>query len=77
MTPSIEYASFLIRVWREEPLLWPLPLEGGGREAFEWQGEVEHIQSGRCWTFGSLDEVLAFLRLLAENLDALPPPPGE
>jgi hypothetical protein len=28
----------------------------------DWQGEVEHIQSGRQWRFHSLDELLGWLR---------------
>lgn len=62
MSTSIEYASFLIRLWREAPP--PLELrgtEGGREESPDWQGEVEHIQTGECWTFGTLDELLDFL----------------
>jgi hypothetical protein len=58
------YISFLIRLWREgEP---ELP-EG----TTEWQGEVEHIQSGRRWAFSALDELLGFLRRQAEDPNVL------
>lgn len=55
MAPSIQYASFLIRLWREEGT------DAAGA-AIDWQSEVEHIQTGERWSFGSLDELLAFLR---------------
>ena len=55
MAPTLQYASFLIRLWRQESAdLVEHPVEG--------QSEVEHIQTGDRWSFGSLDEVLAFLR---------------
>jgi len=55
MAPTLQYASFLIRLWRQESAdLVEHPVE--------WQSEVEHIQTGDRWSFGSLDEVLAFLR---------------
>ena len=62
MTAAKTYVSFLIRLWREET---PEVLE----QAAGWQGEVEHIQSGRRWTFSTLDELLGFLRqfLTTEN----------
>jgi hypothetical protein len=52
------YASFLIRLWsiREATL----PGEG------DWQGELQHIQSGQRWTFATFDELLVFLYLHAE-----------
>ena len=65
MSTSIEYASFLIRVWRET---------GPRCDALEecvapqdWQGEVEHIQTGERWSFSTLDELLGFLRRQTEN----------
>jgi hypothetical protein len=53
------YASFLIRLssTREHTL----PAVG------EWQGELQHIQSGQRWTFVTLDELLAFLRRHTEE----------
>lgn len=55
MSMLIEYASFLIRLWREAGDNATAPLT-------DWRSEVEHIQSGRRWTFGTLDELLDFLR---------------
>lgn len=55
MSPSVEYLSYLIRLWREGETTSDAP-------AAEWQGEVEHIQSGEKWSFASLSEVLAFLK---------------
>ena len=59
--PTIEYKSFLIRLWCEANL-----------RAFpeEWRGEVEHIQSGRRWSFSTLDELLDFLRRQTKDLGA-------
>ncbi len=65
MSTSIEYASFLVRVWRE--VTPSLQREGEGGEVSNWHGEVEHIQSGRLWIFDNLDELLAFLRKRAER----------
>ena len=55
MAESTQYASFMIRLWRETG---PGPPQATG----DWQGEVEHIQSGRQWRFDSLDELLGWLR---------------
>lgn len=55
MAPSIQYASFLIRLWREESA-------GLDKRPVDWKGEVEHIQTGERWNFSSLDELVAFLR---------------
>jgi len=60
MSMPIEYTSYLIRLWRElnpDPRVLPA----------EWRGEVEHIQSGQCWSFSTLDELLGFLRRQAED----------
>ena len=66
MSMPIEYTSFLIRLWREvNPNPRALPAE--------WPDEVEHIQSGQCWTFGTLDELLGFLRRQTEELSAVIP----
>ena len=46
-----EYASFLIRMWREVD---PAALDA----ATEWQGEVEHIQRGWRTSFSTLAELL-------------------
>ena len=50
-----EYASFLIRMWRE--------LDPAAPDAVaEWHGEIEHIQSGRRASFSGLAEMLEDLR---------------
>jgi hypothetical protein len=50
-----DYASFLIRMWRETDPTVP-------DEVAEWRGEVEHIQSGGRRKFDMLDEVPELLR---------------
>jgi len=67
MSTHIEYASFLIRLSRQTNL------DSHGQTT-EWNSEVEHIQSGKCWTFNSLDDLLVFLRWQAENPQALSTP---
>jgi hypothetical protein len=57
---TVLYVSFLVRLWRE-PGVPALPLSA------TWHAEVEHIQTGRKWRFDSADELLDFLRRLAEN----------
>lgn len=49
-----QYASFLVRLWRR-------PGAAPGDASGEWQGEVEHIQSGERWAFGSAQELYHFL----------------
>ncbi len=44
------YLSLLVR-------LWYVPTREGGR----WEGEVEHVQSGRRWWFGDLESMVKFL----------------
>ena len=51
----IEYASFLIRLWREAGADTAVLLT-------DWCSEVEHIQTGQRWAFSTLDELLEFLR---------------
>jgi hypothetical protein len=70
MSMPIEYASFLVRLWRERSPEQPAP-------AIDWHGEVEHIQSGRRWTFSSLGQVLSFLDRQARDPEVLAQPPGE
>lgn len=72
MSTPIEYASFLIRLWREATP--PLSGEGEGGEVSDWQGEVEHIQTGERWTFSTLDELLGFLRRQVKEAGALEKP---
>ncbi len=52
------YASFLIRLASTRDTAAPA--------VGEWQGEVQHIQSGQRWTFATLEELLTFLRLHTE-----------
>jgi len=47
------YMSFVVRLWYE-------PSDS------TWRGEVEHIQTGYRWSFGSLPHLLDFLRLAIE-----------
>jgi len=47
---SIEYHSYLIRIWRETS---DSPAHHG-----DWHGEVEQIQSGCHWTFQSVETLL-------------------
>jgi hypothetical protein len=59
MPSPIEYASYLIRLWREKPQVVTLPAA--------WQVEVEHIQSGQHWSFDTFEELISFLRLQTEE----------
>jgi hypothetical protein len=52
----IDYASFMIRLWRENDPQSPAPKS-------DWLAEVEHIQSGEHWKFNTLDDLLAFLQV--------------
>lgn len=58
------YASFLLRLWRNDQQPQTAQPEPG------WQGEAEHLQTRQRWTFDSLEE---FLRLLYEQLEAAGP----
>lgn len=44
---TVEYSSFLIRLWRKA--------NADSSPAGEWSGEVEHIQTGRCWTLETVE----------------------
>lgn len=50
---SLEYKSFLVRLWRETNDQFPQA---------NWEVEIEHIQSGEKWDFGTLDEMVQFLQ---------------
>ncbi len=50
MTITGDYASYLVRIWRE-------PLT----DLASWRSQVTHIQSGTCWGFDSMDDLQAFL----------------
>jgi len=47
----LTYASFLIRIWRDEEL-----------PATNFQIEVEHIQTGTHQSFSTMDEFINFLQ---------------
>jgi hypothetical protein len=59
-TIEYSYASYLVRLWRQSLL-------EGGACCNDWQSEVDHIQSGQRWTFGTLDDLLLFLRQKTEE----------
>jgi hypothetical protein len=63
MTPCVQYASFLIRLWRS--------FEPEDIVPAQWQSEVEHIQSGRCWKFATLAEMEEFFRHQAADPQGL------
>jgi hypothetical protein len=48
-----EYASFIVRVWRDQ---------SGSEQQGRWCGEIEQIQSGVRWRFCTLAELLTFLQ---------------
>jgi hypothetical protein len=50
---SLQYKSFLLRLWRETNDQSPQA---------NWELEIEHIQSGEKWDFGTLDEMVQFLQ---------------
>ena len=54
MAPCIQYASFLIRLWRS--------VDRTEDKDLDWHSEVEHIQSGKSWLFCTLSDLEAFLR---------------
>jgi hypothetical protein len=66
MVPTT-YVSFLVRLWREPRSELP-------ETSADWQGKVEHIQSGERWAFCTIDELLDFLRRQAEAPEVLRPP---
>jgi hypothetical protein len=61
------YASFLLRLWCTDQPEAAQPAPG-------WQGEAEHIQARQRWTFDTLEELL---RWLQDQLDDVPPGPGD
>jgi len=65
VNPAVEYASFLIRLWREP--------SAESEVATLWHGEIVHIQSGECRALDDPGTLVAFLceqsddeRLLSE-----------
>ncbi len=70
-TPSPEYTSFLIRLWREPPA--SVEPSDADAERFdsahhEWVAQVEHIPSGEKRYFSSLEDLFAFIREQAAGL---------
>ncbi len=63
MSVTIQYASFLIRVWRENKA-------GETSPSIDWHAEVEHIQSARYRAFVTVEDLLSFLKRQAENIPA-------
>ena len=61
MPDSPTYTSYLVRLWRESETEPP-------EMTTDWQGEVQHIQSGQRWSFSTLDELLGLLRRQVEDL---------
>ncbi len=55
------YDAYLVRVWRGEP--------GDGDR---WASRLEHLPDGRYQRFGSLEELLAYLRRLLAVDEAAP-----
>lgn len=49
--PAQDYASYLVRFWREDP----------AQPNAHWQAQLEWIQTGQSWHFASREELLAFL----------------
>lgn len=70
MSTPVQYASFLIRIWRENKTGEVSPDAG-------WHAEVEHIQSSQCSTFKTVEDLLSFLRQQAENIPAAHHPDGD
>lgn len=54
MADDANYASFMVRVWRD-------PVAAADGEEAVWAGEVEWVQSGRIESFRSLEALVALL----------------
>lgn len=62
MTETSEYASFLVRVWRERQ-------REDAPETATWNAEVESIQSGDSWRFANIPSLITFLEGAFLKLD--------
>ena len=62
------YMSFLVRLWRDHP---------GNDQQGDWQGELEQIQTGTCWSFSTHRELLAFLQQLTVGPQVVTQPASE
>jgi hypothetical protein len=56
-SPNLDYASFLIRLWREPAAL--LTPQAAGRE---WLIQIEHIPDGEKEYLTSLEDLCAFIQ---------------
>lgn len=56
------YLSFIVRLWKEGV---PPHID----VSTDWEGEIEHIQSGRRWRFHSLAELMAFFQNVNPAVD--------
>ncbi len=53
--PELDYASFMVRMWRD-PAATARP-----EQVPIWIGEMESIQTGRIWQFKGLEPLLELL----------------
>ena len=60
------YASYLVRIWCTDESGSPLGVN-------DWQGEVEHIQSGRRTGFASVEEMTGLLLREGRSSNMSPP----
>jgi hypothetical protein len=65
MPKLTRYTSYLVRLWQEAD-------EDPASEASQWQGEVEHVQSGERLAFSGLDALPALLQRHTERLQQPP-----
>jgi len=56
---TVEHHSYLVRIWRDTTF--------GSTPCEEWQGEVEHIQSGSCWIIKSVEGFLDAIKIDQED----------
>jgi hypothetical protein len=67
-TSGLDYASFLIRLWRE-----PEDKAPSSDASCDWLAQVEHILSGEKRYFTSLEDLFAFIRLRLPGAQEEPP----
>jgi hypothetical protein len=51
--------------------MWQEPHPHPPETDSDWHSKVEHIQSSRQWTFGTLEELQDFLQQVSENPELL------
>ena len=54
MVDTIDYASYLLRIWRDQ-------IQKDTVDVHTWTIEVESIQSGDSWRFADITSLIAFL----------------